>query len=158
MAGAHLSQHAGGITRCRARLDLDGDGVPDLWGPNGCTYDTELYPYYGAGSYVTGLYLAALKVGEILARGRGDVGFAGVGVRGQFLKAQRVFETELWNEEYGYYISWRDKQAHAWTGAGVHAEASSNFHIKPTGAGSWWADLLCLGGILGCTPAMGRQG
>ena len=36
--------------RFQARLDQDGDSVPDLRGPGSCTYDTELYPYYGAGS------------------------------------------------------------------------------------------------------------
>jgi uncharacterized protein (DUF608 family) len=132
--------------RFQARLDQDGDGVPDLWGPGSCTYDTELYPYYGAGSYVTGLYLAALKVGEMVARERGDTGFAGWAYQ-QFLQAQRVYETELWHEEYGYYISWRDQQARAWTGVGAHTEASYNCHVSQL-AGSWWADLLCLGDII----------
>ena len=132
--------------RFQARLDQDGDGVPDLWGPGSCTYDTELYPYYGAGSYVTGLYLAALKVGERLARERGDARFA-EWAGAQFVKAQTVFETELWSEEYGYYISWRDKQARAWTGERTHAEASYNCHVSQL-AGAWWADLLCLGDII----------
>ncbi len=61
--------------RFQDRLDQDGDGVPDLWGPGSCTYDTELYPYYGAAAYTTGLYLAALSVMRRLAGERGDAEF-----------------------------------------------------------------------------------
>ena len=103
----------------QSRLDQDGDGVPDLWGSGCCTYDTELYPYYGASSYATSLYLAALRVGELLATERGDATFANW-ARDRFAAAQQVMENELWDEALGYYISWRDRAHEGWKGARAH--------------------------------------
>ena len=54
------------------RLDQDGDGVPDLWVSGSKTHNTKLYPHYGAAAHSTGLFLAALRVGELLALERGD--------------------------------------------------------------------------------------
>jgi uncharacterized protein (DUF608 family) len=130
----------------QARLDQDRDGVPDLWGTGSCTYDTELYPYYGAAAYTTSLYLAALKVGEVLARERGDTAFA-EWAQERFAAAQRVVEEELWDEANGYYICWRDRGYASWKGERAHGPRSTNSHISQL-AGAWWADMLGLGDIV----------
>jgi len=126
----------------QARLDQDGDGVPDLWGAGSFTYDTELYPHYGASAYVTSLYLAALRVVILLAEERGESEYAaGLGVR--FTRAQGVMEHELFDTERGYYISWRDLKHASWSGHRAHAASSSSSHISQL-AGAWWADMLGL--------------
>jgi len=128
----------------QSRLDQDGDGVADLWGPGSCTYDTELYPYYGASSYITSLYLAALRVGTILAEKQNDKEFADW-TRQQFQNAQRTMEEDLWDEELGYYHSWRDNNYKVWDGLLTeHPRLSKNSQISQL-AGSFWAELLDLG-------------
>jgi hypothetical protein len=99
----------------QARLDQDGDGVPDLWGHDSCTYDTELYPYYGASAYTAGLYLAALRIGHVLAEARGDKTFANV-TGHRIAVVRRVMEEELWDDAQGYYHCWRDRSHTTWTG------------------------------------------
>ena len=130
----------------QARLDQDGDGVPDLWGHGSCTYDTELYPYYGAAAYTATLYLAALRVGHVLAKERGDAEFA-AWAQARFAAAQRVVEEELWDESKGYYISWRDRIHDSWKGARSHGPRSDNSQISQL-AGAWWADMLGVGDIV----------
>lgn len=124
------------------RLDQDGDGVADLWGPGSCTYDTELYPHFGASSYVTGLYLAALRVLIRLAEERGESAYARE-LEGRFEQAQAVMERELYDEQRGYYICWRDRHAEGWGGERAHPARSTSSHISQL-AGAWWADMLDL--------------
>lgn len=128
------------------RLDQDGDGVADLWGAGSCTYDTELYPHFGASSYVTGLYLAALRVVIRLAEERGEGGYAGE-LEGRFARAQAVMEGELFDEQRGYYICWRDTKAAQWRGEREHAARSTSCHVSQL-AGAWWADMLEVGPIV----------
>jgi uncharacterized protein (DUF608 family) len=130
----------------QARLDQDGDGVPDLWGHGSCTYDTELYPYYSASAYTAGLYLAALRVGHIVAEAHGDKTFADITAQ-RFATVQRVMEEELWDEPHGYYHCWRDRSHTTWTGARSHGPRSTNCHISQL-AGAWWAEMLGLGDIV----------
>jgi Glycosyl-hydrolase family 116, catalytic region len=124
------------------RLDQDGDGVADLWGPGSCTYDTELYPHYGASSYVTSLYLAALRVVIRLAEERGESAYARA-LEARFARAQLVMERELFDEQRGYYICWRDTKSPLWTGERAHEPRSTSSHISQL-AGAWWADMLGL--------------
>jgi non-lysosomal glucosylceramidase len=131
--------------RFQARLDQNNDGVPDLWGPGSCTYDTEMYPYYGASSYVTGLYLAALRAAELISLDCDDAAFADR-VRAQFSRAKNIFEDKLWDESLGYYINWLDSNNAAWDGHKSHHEKSTSCQISQL-AGAWWADLLDLGDI-----------
>jgi uncharacterized protein (DUF608 family) len=126
----------------QARLDQDGDGVPDLWGAGSFTYDTELYPHYGASAYVTSLYLAALRVVIGLAQERGESEYAAE-LSARFTRAQAVMEDELFDDERGYYISWRDRQYGLWSGERAHAASSTSSHISQL-AGAWWADMLGL--------------
>ncbi len=117
------------------RLDQDGDGVADLWGPGSCTYDTELYPHFGASAYVTSLYLAALRVVIRLAEERGESAYART-LEGSFARAQEVMERELFAEQRGYYICWRDTQSERWGGERAHEPRSTSSHISQL-AGAW---------------------
>lgn len=130
----------------QARLDQDGDGVPDLWGAGSFTYDTELYPHYGASAYVTSLYLAALRTVTLLAEERGDDAYAAE-LRSRFARAQRVLEDELFDAERGYYTSWRDPRHAEWRGEKAHGARSSSSHVSQL-AGCWWADKLQLGALV----------
>ncbi|MDR3470410.1 MAG: GH116 family glycosyl-hydrolase [Devosia sp.] len=135
------------------RLDQDGDGVPDLWGAGSFTYDTELYPHYGASAYATSLYLAALRAVIRLAGERGETDYAQE-LEQRFKRAQAVLEGELFDAERGYYTSWRDNTHAAWKGHRAHARTSSSSHISQL-AGAWWADMLGLDPIV--DPTRRRQ-
>jgi uncharacterized protein (DUF608 family) len=135
------------------RLDQDGDGVADLWGPGSSTYDTELYPHYGASAYVTSLYLAALRVVMRLAEERGEREYVRELER-RFTLAGQVMERELFDEQRGYYCSWRDRKHACWKGQRAHAARSSSSHISQL-AGCWWADMLGLDPIV--EPARRRR-
>lgn len=121
--------------RFQVRLDQDGCGAPDLWGPGSCTYDTELYPYFGASSYTTGLFLAALSVMRVLSAERGDVEFL-AWVDEHAARARRVMDEHLWDEDGGYYISWWKLGLD-----GSPDQRSPNSQISQL-AGAWWADIL----------------
>lgn len=121
--------------RFQVRLDQDGCGVADLWGPASCTYDTELYPYFGASSYTTGLFLAALAVLRLVAAERGD-GETVAWSDEHAARATRVMEEHLWDEEEGYYISWWKRGVD-----GVPDRRSPNSQVSQL-AGAWWADIL----------------
>jgi len=148
-----LYPHVQEALRFQARLDQDGDGVADLWGPGSNTYDTELYPYFGACPFVATLYLAALRAAERMATDRGDLDFAAWS-RERFLAAQHTLESELWDEARGYYLAWRDTSYQAWAGPRAHAIESPNCHVSQL-VGAWWTDLLCLGDVI--DPARRRQ-
>jgi uncharacterized protein (DUF608 family) len=146
--------HVKEALRFQARLDQNGDGVADLWGSGCCTYDTELYPYFGSSSFVASLYLAALRAAERMAEDFGDTPFADE-VRERFSRAQRVLEEDLWHEGLGYYRSWVDPDHMAWENTPqAHAPESLNCHIGQL-AGAWWADLLDLGQLV--DPARRRR-
>jgi uncharacterized protein (DUF608 family) len=139
--------HVKDALRFQARLDQNGNGVADLWGSGCCTYDTELYPYFGSSSFVASLYLAALRAAERMAKDFGDMAFAGE-ARERFARAQRVLEEDLWHEELGFYRSWIDPDHSAWENTPyAHGPESLNCHIGQL-AGAWWADLLDLGEIV----------
>ena len=139
--------HVKAALRFQARLDQNGNGVADLWGSGCCTYDTELYPYYGSSPFITSLYLAALRAAERMALDNGDQEFASE-VSERFAMAQRVLEEDLWHEELGYYRSWIDPEYSVWANTPkAHEPESLNCHIGQL-AGAWWADLLGLGDIV----------
>ncbi|NLG83522.1 MAG: hypothetical protein GX493_02690 [Firmicutes bacterium] len=126
-----------------ARLDQNGDGVPELWGPGCCSYDNEHFPYYGASSYISSLYLAALRLAERIALRFGDAEFAGY-CRGTADRVRKVLEGELWDPNRGYFISWRDKTAAAWEGGvRAHADRSENCTVAQL-AGEWIGKMFGL--------------
>jgi non-lysosomal glucosylceramidase len=139
--------HVQAALRFQARLDQNGNGLADLWGSGCCTYDTELYPYFGSSSFVGTLYLATLKAAAKMADLLGDNAYANR-MEERFGRAKKVLEDELWDETRGYYISWRDPDYGAWAETPyAHEFESPNCHIAQL-AGAWYADLLCLGEIV----------
>jgi uncharacterized protein (DUF608 family) len=139
--------HVKAALRFQERLDQNGNGVADVWGSGCCTYDTELYPYYGSSPFIATLYLAALRAAERMALDNDDQEFVDE-VRKRFMLAQGVLEEELWHDELGYYRSWIDPDHLAWENTPkAHDHESLNCHIGQL-AGVWWADLLDLGEII----------
>ncbi len=118
-----------------ARLDQDGDGVPDLWGPGSCSYDNEHFPYYGASSYIASLYLAGLRVAGLIASRHGDEEFSSQCFSAAE-RVRRVLEGDLWDPARGYFISWRDGAASRWAGRRAHAERSEDCIVAQV-AGEW---------------------
>lgn len=132
-----------------ARLDQDGDGVPDLWGPGCCTYDNEHFPYYGASSYIASLYLAGLRIAHRIAARFGDDAFSAY-CRELAGRVRRTLEEKLWDKQRGYFISWRDESAPNWEGGPrPHADRSENCMVAQA-AGEW------LSGLFGIPPGVGR--
>ena len=139
----HLYPHLKQALLFTARLDQNGDGVPDLWGPGCCTYDNEHFPYYGASSYISSLYLIGLRIAASIAVRFGDAEFS-VYCRDLAERVRRVLEENLWDEERGYYISWRDDTAPCWEkGPRAHADRSDNCMVGQA-AGEWLAGLFGL--------------
>ncbi len=131
----------------QARMDQDGDGVAELWGVGSNTYDTELYPYYGATPYIATLYLAALRAGMATAEIKGDREFIDWAAE-RFEKARKTLERDLWNDSLGYYYAWLDRNYLAWKGLpGEHAFAGTHSHISQL-AGEFYANLLDLGDLV----------
>jgi uncharacterized protein (DUF608 family) len=76
--------------------DANGDLLPDMTGVM-CTYDN--FPMYGAASYVSSIWLAALKYTVEAARALGDK--QAVDKWSEILeKGARAFEDKLWNGRY----------------------------------------------------------
>jgi hypothetical protein len=78
--------------------DANGDGI--LEGRQGHTLDMDLY---GASSWLSSLYLAALRAGEEMAKEMGDADFA-KRCRGIREVGQKRFVRLLWNGEYFIHI------------------------------------------------------
>lgn len=121
------------MQQARQRWDAGGRGVCE--GPQSTTYDCDLH---GRNSFISGLYLAALRASEEMARIEGDESTAAE-CRALFERGRRNLDTELWNGEY--YIQTYDAEKHKQTqyGAGCHADQL---------VGQWWAHICGLGHIL----------
>lgn len=130
-----------------ARLDQDGDGIPDLWGPGCCTYDNENFPYYGASAYIASLYLAALRLAEMLGKRYQDMEFSSFCSR-QIAQVSQSIQVKLWDDSQGYYRSWVDGTASNWaSGLRPHASQSDNCMVAQI-AGEW------LSGMFGMEPGV----
>lgn len=128
------------------RLDQNGDGLADLWGPGSSTFDNDQFPYFGASTFVATLDLAALKAAIKLAEYMGESDTARK-FRSDFEKAQSTVERDLWNEK-GYYNSWVDNQFENWKGGErEHDRVSENTMLSHL-AGVWFARMLDLDPIL----------
>ena len=129
------------------RLDQDGDGIAELWGPGCCTFDSEAFHYFGASSYVATLTLAATKAGAEMARWAGDETFAAE-LDAWFLKARATTERTLFAPDLGYFYSWVDElhQSSA-TGERPHERESRNSMAAQL-AGVFFARILGAGEIL----------
>lgn len=115
-----------------ARWDGDGDGV--LEGPQWNTYDLN---FYGANTFCTGFYLAALRAAEEMARLQGEEE-AAQAYRARFEAGRARVEELLWNGEY--YEQRHDARQHPERQYGKGC-------LSDQLIGQWWADLLGLGPI-----------
>ena len=86
--------------------DGNNDGI--LEGPQPNTMDET---WFGAVPWMSGMYLAALRCGEEMARDMGDHDFAQK-CRSIFDAGQKNFVQRLWNEEAGYFFQIPDPQHH----------------------------------------------
>lgn len=129
------------------RLDQNGDGIAELWGPGCCTFDSEAFHYFGASSYIATLTLAALKAGAEMARWCGDESFAAE-LDAWFAQTRPVVEQKLFCKDLGYFYSWVD-DLHEGSAAGErpHVRESRNSMVAQL-AGTFFARLLGLGEIL----------
>ena len=129
------------------RLDQNGDGIAELWGPGCCTFDSGAFHYFGASSYIATLTLAALKAGAEMARWCGDESVA-VELDTWFAKTRPIVEQKLFCAELGYFYSWVDDLHEASAGGErPHARESRNSMVAQL-AGTFFARLLGLGEIL----------
>lgn len=130
-----LKEFYSSVKRCLefiARLDLDGDGIPDLWGKGSTTFDTSEHAQFGASSFVASVWIAALEAGKKMAQKFKDIEFVNW-IEKNLVKARQTYENELWDEELGYFIFWRKNRVE---------KSESCFFAQL--AGEWFAQLLFL--------------
>ena len=113
-----------------AKYDHDGDGLPENEGYPDQTYDTWLVK--GESAYSDGLFLAALRSAEEIAKQLGETA-AAKQYHEQFAKSQASYIKKLWNGEYLRY----DTQS----------EYRDNIQADQL-AGQWYADMTGLGDII----------
>jgi uncharacterized protein (DUF608 family) len=114
-------------------LDEDQDGLIHGEQPN--TYDTSMY---GPNSFMGGLYLAALRAAEEMARIAGDSPAADQ-YRMIFEKGYKNLPSTIWNGEYYIQKVDLEKYTEDQFGTGCHSDQL---------LGQWWAHQLDLGYIL----------
>ena len=112
------------------KYDHDGDGLPENEGYPDQTYDE--WVVRGESAYSGGLFLAALRSAEEIARQLGDSA-AVTQYHDLFAKAQASFIKKLWNNEYFRYD----------TGS----EYRDNIQADQL-AGQWYANMTGLGEIV----------
>jgi non-lysosomal glucosylceramidase len=117
----------------RSRWDPDADGVLSGEQPN--TYDIA---FHGPNIYIGGLWLAALRAFEELAKLRGDAALA-ADLRTLFERASNAYDELLWGGEfYVQHIDPSESAMHQ-IGTGIFADQL---------LGQWWAHQLELGYVL----------
>ena len=112
------------------KYDKDGDGLPENEGYPDQTYDTWLVT--GESAYSAGLYLAALRSAEEIAKQLGDAS-AATQYHDLFAKGQASYIKKLWNGEYFRYDT--------------ASEYRDNIQADQL-AGQWYADMTGLGDIV----------
>jgi hypothetical protein len=106
-----------------------------LQGEQGNTYDIA---FYGPNMFIGGLWLAALRAGEELARLSGDDAYARK-LRDRFERGSARYDELLWNGEYYVQLIDETSPPEDQFGEGCLADQL---------LGQWWAHLLDLGYIL----------
>jgi non-lysosomal glucosylceramidase len=112
------------------KYDTDGDGIPENGGYPDQTYDT--WVVRGESAYSGGLWLAALRSAEEIAKQLGDSG-AAAQYHDLFAKSQASYIKKLWNGEYFRYD----------TGS----EYRDNIQADQL-AGQWYANMTGLGDLV----------
>jgi len=118
-------------------IDKDGDADGILEGPQHNTLDAA---WFGVIPWLSGLYHAALRAGEELARERGDAAFAGR-CRAIFEAGRAKLDARTWKEEYGYFVQVPDP---------THLDAVGSFAgcAIDQVLGQGWADQVGLGPVM----------
>jgi len=120
------------------REDADNDGI--LEGRQHNTLDVDLY---GPSSWLTSMYLAALRAGEEMAREMGDTSFADECLT-LFKRGAARFDEVFFNGEYYVHVLNHEQHPDAMRiGNGCHIDQL---------LGQWWAHQLGLGRV---SPAKG---
>ncbi len=109
-----------------------GDGV--LRGPQPCTYDVEIE---GPNTFITSLYLAALRAAEEMAKVVGDKERRAA-YHERFRTGRASADTALWNGEYYIHRNDESESVQAY-GTGCHCDQLF---------GQWWAHSVGLGHVL----------
>jgi hypothetical protein len=117
----------------RGTWDPDGDGVLEGEQPN--TYDIA---FYGTNMFIGGLWLAALRATEEMARLEGDEEYAG-DLHALFERGRDAYDAALWNGEYYIQVLGPDDPLEQQYLTGCLADQL---------LGQWWAHQLGLGHIL----------
>jgi non-lysosomal glucosylceramidase len=111
------------------QFDTNGDGLPENEGFPDQTYDT--WPVKGESAYVGGLYLAALRAAEEMAKLEEPTAVRSY--RELFTRAQKSYLQKIWNGRYLRYDV-----------AGPHHEYIQADQL----AGQWYANMTGLGDII----------
>jgi non-lysosomal glucosylceramidase len=112
------------------KYDTDGDGLPENGGYPDQTYDT--WVVRGESAYSAGLWLAALRSAEEIAKQLGDSA-AAAQYHELFIRGQASYVKKLWNGEYFRYD----------TGS----EYRDNIQADQL-AGQWYANMTGLGDLV----------
>jgi non-lysosomal glucosylceramidase len=110
--------------------DNDGDGIMEGDQPN--TYDCAVH---GWSTFTSGLYLAALRAAEEMAKLQDDAAFA-TECRKRFDSGTKKLDEALWNGRFYIQKPDPEKNMDMQYGTGCHADQVF---------GQWWAHLLDLG-------------
>src|SRR5262249_52043954 len=112
------------------KYDTDGDGLPENEGYPDQTYDT--WVVRGSSAYSGGLWLAALRSAEEIAKQLGDAAAASQ-YQASFAKARDSYIKKLWNGGYFRYDT--------------NSEYRDNIQADQL-AGQWYANMTGLGDIV----------
>jgi non-lysosomal glucosylceramidase len=112
------------------KYDTNGDGIPENQGYPDQTYDE--WVVKGESAYSGGLWVAALRAAEEIAKQLGD-NAAATKYHVQFLKSQASYVQKLWNGSYFRYDTLSDYKD------GIQADQL---------AGQWYANLTGLGDLV----------
>jgi len=112
------------------QFDTDGDGIPENQGYPDQTYDE--WVVRGTSAYSGGLWLAALRAAEEIAKKLGDAQ-AAAAYHVLFRKAQASYIKKLWNGEYFRYDTGSDYREN------IQADQL---------AGQWYANMTGLGDLV----------
>lgn len=120
-------------------LDKDGDGCinedpgNEKGFPANQYYD--IWPWWGTSAYTGGIWLAALRAGEEMAKLCGDTAFAQE-LRDWFGRAQKAYEDKLWTGSHYRLYNWPEKKR------------KSDTSLTNALCGQWFAYSTGLGEIL----------
>lgn len=117
------------------RQDTDGDGLPDH---EGCSSAYENWALYGANSYTSSIWVAALRGFANLSHNLGHTQEAEK-YEALFERALASFDRKLWSREDEYYLLYVDENSDDQH----HPRRHKGCHTGQL-AGQWYSDFLCM--------------